>query len=104
MTPICDRGARPRAALQRDFVDGVAAPLLRAAAALLPGLQPHLRRLEENRRRWEDYPDEALLRDAAAAAAAPAAAAVAVTVTGDRGRRSEHDRDADAADPSSDSE
>jgi hypothetical protein len=62
-TPMCDRGAQSRVALQRGFIDGVVAPLLRGMAELRPGLRPQLEQLEANRRRWDDYTDEALLAE-----------------------------------------
>ena len=62
-TPMCDRGAQSRVALQRGFIDGVVAPLLRGMAQLHPGLRPQLEQLEANRRRWDDYTDEALLAE-----------------------------------------
>ena len=40
VTPICDRAAQTRVGIQRGFIDGVAGPLFRAAARLLPGLAP----------------------------------------------------------------
>ena len=65
VTPMCDRRAQSRVALQRGFVDGVVAPFLRGMAELHPGLRPHLAQLEENRRRWDGYTDEALVREVA---------------------------------------
>ena len=61
VSPGCDRRAASRAAVQRGFIDGVVAPLLRGAAARYPGFRPHLAQLEENRRRWEGYTDGELL-------------------------------------------
>jgi hypothetical protein len=62
-TPMCDRSAQSRVALQRGFIDGVVAPLLRGMTELHPGLRPQLEQLEANRRRWDDYTDEALLAE-----------------------------------------
>jgi hypothetical protein len=58
---MCDRHRQSRVALQRGFVDAVAAPLFRAAARLLPGLAPAVRQIEENRRAMEGLDDAALL-------------------------------------------
>jgi hypothetical protein len=71
---MCDRGRQSRVALQRGFVDAVAAPLFRAAARLLPGLAPAVRQLEENRRAMDALDDAALLRQAQPAAPPPAPA------------------------------
>ena len=58
---MCDRAAQSRVALQRGFVDAVAAPLFCAAARLLPGLAPAVRQMEENRRAMEGLTDADLL-------------------------------------------
>mmetsp|Transcript_8905 Transcript_8905/g.21058 ORF Transcript_8905/g.21058 Transcript_8905/m.21058 type:complete len:435 (+) Transcript_8905:607-1911(+) len=63
LTPMCDRDSQGRVALQKGFIDFVVGPFYTLVGKVLPGAHEAMQLMAQNRKEWDDYSDERLLRE-----------------------------------------